>query len=128
MIDAQYYMEWAANTDTSSQNCWTFVSKVVRENFGIELPRLNKRKSVEEQHLEAIHQHKLSGDWREVSEPRAGDLILIMLRRTRPHIGVMLDRNTFLHFSEVGRTVKRDRHQALTWRNRVEGFYRHRTS
>ena len=118
-------MEWSVKNDMSKETCWTFVSKVLQEVFSITLPTLQNQKSIRLQEKEALKQQQLSGDWIQVNEPQTGDLILMMLRLKRPHIGIMVDGVSFLHFSESDKTVKREQCFGLIWRNRVEGFYRH---
>lgn len=125
MINAQTYMEWSVENDMSLETCWTFVSKVLKETFAIQLPELQEQESIFLQQKETIKQQQLSGDWIQVEKPQAGDIVLLMLRLKRPHVGIMVDNKSFLHFSESDKTVKRDQYCGLLWRNRVEGFYRH---
>lgn len=127
MIDVEAYMYWSANNDMSDETCWTFISKVSLEVFGIRLPTLKNQKSIFALEKEVLKQQELTGNWEEVTDPRCGDVILLLLGGRRPHVGIMVDANSFLHFSESDKMVKRDSPQALNWRNRIDGFYRHHT-
>lgn len=125
MIDGAEYMQWSANNNMEGVTCYTFIGKVLLEAFGIRTPALKHPRSIRAQEKEASLQRDFNGDWREVADPKCGDVILLVLGGTRPHIGIMVDANSFLHFSESDKMVKRDSREALQWRNRVEGFYRH---
>jgi len=125
MIDAQTYMEWSANNDMTNETCWTFVSKVLAEVFLIELPELRCQASIREHEKEVIKQQQLNGDWKQVASPEEGDVVLLLLGGSRPHVGIMIGRTLFLHFSESDKTVKLGQSNDIHWRNRVEGFYRH---
>ncbi len=127
MIDAQFYMEWSANNDMAKETCWTFIGKVLLEVFDVRLPALRKQESILSHEKEVIKQQQLNGDWSRVSNPKSGDVILLLIGGTRPHVGVMIGNNMFLHFSESDKMVKLGLSKSLQWRNRVEGFYRHCT-
>lgn len=127
MINAQFYMEWSARNDMSKETCWTFIDKVLREDLAIELPTLRNQKSILSQEKEFIKQQQLNGDWSEISHPKSGDVVLLLIGGNRPHVGVMIDNNKFLHFSESDKTVRLGLRNSIQWRNRVEGFYRHCT-
>lgn len=127
MISVETYMEWSANNDMADETCWTFISKVLFEVFEISLPTLRHQESILAHEKEVIKQQQLNGNWQQVSRPQLGDVVLMLLGGQRPHVGIMLDDNSFLHFSESDKMVKRDFRKALRWRNRVDGFYRHHT-
>lgn len=124
-VSVAEYMEWSVSNPMADHTCWTFLSKVLKENYGVNIPALAGQENIAAQEKEVIKQQQLSSDWREVAVPAAGDVILFLLGGKRPHVGIMVSDAAFLHFSEIDRTVKLDLHDSLRWRNRVEGFYRH---
>jgi len=125
VIDTQYYMEWSASNNMAEETCWTFVSKVLFEVFQITLPKLKAQEDIFLHQKEVIKQQQLNGSWNATVDPKSGDVVLLMLRGIRPHVGIMNSANTFLHFSETDRMVKMGSCQSFQWRNRIEGFYRH---
>lgn len=123
-IDVVTYLKWSAENDMADETCWTFLSKVLLENYGIEIPRFVGALADAEQEAEAIKRQELEGDWKEIESPKAGDVVLFTIGGKRPHVGICTGPILFIHFSRADRTVKVDEHSALRWRNRVVGFYR----
>jgi len=124
MIDAATYMQWSVNCDMTEQTCWTFISKVLWENYKLELPQLVGGLKNVEHEAEVIKQQQLDGDWEETDSPACGDVVLFLIGGKRPHVGICTGPKGFIHFSQTDRTVKADLHSGLRWRNRVVGFYR----
>jgi len=124
MIDVATYMHWSVNCDMTGETCWTFISKVLKENYGLELPQLVGGLENAEPEAEVIKQQQLEGDWEETDSPLCGDVVLFLIGGKRPHVGICIGPTGFVHFSQTDKTVKVDTHSSLRWRNRVVGFYR----
>lgn len=110
----------------AAYDCWGLVMEVYRQTWGIELPDYAADGSRAFRAVAAATIEGERGAWIELAqgEERPGDVV--MLRRFgRPlHLGVVLPQRRFLHADDPG-GVSCPRYDAMAWRSRVLGFYRH---
>jgi cell wall-associated NlpC family hydrolase len=62
-------------------------------------------------------------NWIKVEQSEALDVVLFRFGDTETHLGLMIDKNRFLHCEKKINTVI-ERIDSLKWRRRVEGVYR----
>lgn len=112
--------------DLLGADCWGLLRLFYIQEFGIVLP------SYDEHYTDAFDKesvtgaiHSLKNDWIEVSEPKYGDAIKLRLAGHPCHVGVYLGNNEFLH-TQNGHDSCIDRLDGIKWKNRVDGFYRHK--
>jgi len=61
--------------------------------------------------------------WIKVEKPQAFDVALFRIGNTETHLGLMIDKNRFLHCEKKINTVI-ERIDSMIWKNRIEGIYR----
>lgn len=68
-------------------------------------------------------------DWREVTKPRPGDLVILRIGKRPWHCAVMVDARRFLHWPPPIRGVQQlsciERLDSPQWNRRIVGFHRH---
>lgn len=120
-------------------DCWGYARAIYAEQFGIELPDYADAYSDAHDHasVAAAVQAGLREGWTEIDRahaaPRCGDLLVINVA-TRPwHCGLLVTPERFLHCPtqqsrdsgiEIGSSCV-ERLDSATFRNRIEGIYRH---
>ncbi len=62
-------------------------------------------------------------NWKRVEVPQACDVVLFRFGDTYTHLGVMVNRFSFIHCEKKINTVI-ERIDSMKWKMRVEGFYR----
>lgn len=112
--------------DLLGADCWGLLRLFYIQEFGIVLP------SYDEHYTDAFDKESVTGainslksDWVEVSEPKYGDAIKLRLSGHPCHVGVYLGNNEFLH-TQHGHDSCIDRLDGIKWKNRIDGFYRHK--
>jgi len=112
--------DWATGMD-----CWGLVMYVF-ERYGITLPDF-KIRSRDFQGIDVIA-HKAAGfsTWREILEPSANDVPLVVLMRIHPkyinHAGVYIDGDRIIHTTEATGVIISKRSQL---KNSIAGFYQY---
>lgn len=107
-------------------DCWGLVRLVYKEERGIDLPAydgVDWSRSAEV--WEAIAKTEADGEWLPiVKEDRLPfDVVVLRIKGTPWHIGVLLNRDQFMHADPV-RGICVERVESLHWRNRVEQVLR----
>lgn len=111
-------------------DCWGLYRLVMKEQFGIELPAYDGAGYQDGEDLtevSALIDSQLV-DWREVPQGSelVGDAVLIRVMGEPIHIGMVVGPGRMLHIKPgVGASV--DRYTSLNFRNRIIGFFRHRS-
>lgn len=62
-------------------------------------------------------------NWDKIDKPQAMDIVLFRFGDTEIHLGLMVDKNRFLHCERKINTVI-ERIDSAKWKNRIEGIYR----
>ena len=120
-------------------DCYGLVHAIYREQFGIALPDYADAYIDAHDHASVADavQAGLRDGWTEIDRvhetPRCGDLLVIKIAARPWHCGLMVTPERFLHCptqpdrrtgNEMG-TSCIERLDALIWRRRIEGIYRH---
>lgn len=107
-------------------DCWGLVYMVEKEVFGIELPDLlSEYRSADniDETSEVIAMQKAMIPADKVEVPTTGDIVLIAYRGVVCHTGIYVEPNMILH-TERGKASVLEKLTRLSYRARVEGFYR----
>lgn len=105
--------------------CWQLVVAVYRELFGLALPDYaGDAAGLTREALAALIDTQRSA-WRPVEAERPGDVVLFRILGAPCHVGVVQAPGLFLHVLHAGQTARIESYRAPTWRQRIEGFYRH---
>jgi cell wall-associated NlpC family hydrolase len=126
VIDPRPYLgiPYAADgRDRPGLDCWGLVRLVYRESLGIDLPAWD---TVTDADAPAVHMAMAQEArcWIAVSEPQAGDVVLLR-RFGRPgHCGIVIGGGRFLHVEPGGHASAPSLTDPREAR-RIEGFYRH---
>ena len=117
-------------------DCWGGVRLALAEQFGIALPDYCDayRNAHDHDSVSAAVRAGLRDGWSMVDgAPQCGDLLVIKIAGRPWHCGLMVSPTRFLHWptqpdrrtgKETG-TSCIERLDALIWRRRIEGIYRH---
>lgn len=114
--------------DYSGGDCGAVHYLAYRDVLGIELPSFIDdyvNAGNDEASRRVIHDILLSQKqfWDKVDKPRALDVALFRLGNTETHLGLMIDKNRFVHCERKINTVI-EHINSMKWKNRVEGIYR----
>jgi cell wall-associated NlpC family hydrolase len=112
----------------SGWDCFGLLFLAYRDVLGVELP------SFVDDYVDAgdtqasrrvIHDIILSQkhNWDPVEKPQALDAVLFRLGDTEIHLGLMVDKNRFIHCEKKVNTVV-ERIGSVKWKKRIEGIYR----
>jgi cell wall-associated NlpC family hydrolase len=111
-------------------DCWGFVRLVERAVFGVfDLPDLADQYASSGDHagvaaVVSRYKQALGETWVPVTEPGPGDIVILSIA-TRPwHCGICVGGGWMMHMMKDV-NVGLERYGSWTWRNRIEGFYRH---
>ena len=111
--------------DKSGCDCWGLVRLVLHERFNIAV------KCFADDYRDAKDGDSISKIcvtekelWSKVDKPKAGDVILLLIKGLPWHIGIVVDPPWMLHV-ERGADAVMEKYDNLMWRNRIEGFYRY---
>lgn len=108
-------------------SCWGLVHLVYKEQFGIHVPTyVDDYKSVADwkRLTELISKHGVLPIWHEIAVPACGDVVLLRIRNRPIHVGIYVEESFMLHI-DPDVTACIDRLNAIMWRNRILGYYRH---
>jgi cell wall-associated NlpC family hydrolase len=112
--------------DREGLDCWGLVRLALREQLGIELPSFDVgyEKSTDSGDVARLvdEGRPLIGAAR-VSDPRPGDIVLLMIRGLPCHVGVYVGGGCMLHARRRTAAVVEDLRSPM-WSRRVEGYYR----
>lgn len=115
--------------DYDGWDCYGLLRCGYRDVLGIELPAHDigyETAGDTAQDREAIHRMVMAGRaaWRRIDAPEPGDVPLLICIGRPVHVGLMIDRERFLHCERaIGTVIERLR--APIWARRCEGVYRH---
>jgi cell wall-associated NlpC family hydrolase len=121
MREFDKYVGWVPTDGARIENCWTFLARVLHDEFQITVPVYTDQDS----YLKTLAEQTISGSWRLVESPQLGDIVLMTLRGATKHVAVFIGDNKILHYcnDRIGVTV--ERLSSWLWKGRVDGFYRH---
>ncbi|MFN7115025.1 MAG: C40 family peptidase [Alphaproteobacteria bacterium] len=115
--------------DRSGLDCWGLVRLVMAEQFGIALPSL----SGEYEHTLALDD--ISGviraqipAWHALDSgaEHCGDVVVLRLHGQPLHVGIVLGDRHMLHVeARIDSAI--ERYDQTRWKDRIYGFYRHRS-
>jgi cell wall-associated NlpC family hydrolase len=111
-------------------DCWGLVRIFYKDILNIELPSfeniyLNENRNYSET-SDNIEREKIKEKrdrFKQVNNPKYGDIILISLMGRPIHIGVALDNKTMIHTRKSSGVVIED-FSGVKWNKRIEGYYR----
>ncbi len=114
--------------DYSGWDCWGPSHCAYKDILGVELPSfiddyVNAGDTKASRRV--IHDIILSQkhNWESVDKPQALDVVLFRFGDTETHLGLMVDKNRFIHCEKKINTVIERIHSAK-WKKRIEGIYR----
>lgn len=106
--------------------CFKLVSLVFKEVYEIDLgkPETGLDEKAESRDKTAVILDNLQKSAVKVDLPREGDVVII---KSRPwHIGIVIGDGLMLHNYSKGSTSCIEEYGSARWKNRIEGFYRHK--
>jgi len=114
--------------DYSAWDCYSVVLLAYRDILGVELPSFaddyvnagDTKASRRVIHDIVLRQKQ---NWDKVDDPQALDVALFRFGDTQTHVGLMIDKNRFIHCERKINTVI-ERIDSAKWKKRVEGVYR----
>lgn len=113
--------------DLLGADCWGLLRLFYIQEMGIMLP------SYDEHYTDAFDKEStesaietFSNDWTKVDIPQYGDAVKLRLMGHPCHVGVYLEHAEFLH-TQSGHDSCIDRLDGVKWKNRIDGFYRHKS-
>jgi len=105
-------------------DCWGLFRMVYAEMLGIDLPAYSASyPTALDREVTTRLVNGGKDDWIKVTEPRAGDGVL-MYRMMRPHVGIVIGNGLMLHI-EKGAGAVIESYQSLRVAGTLEGFYRY---
>ena len=112
-------------------DCWGLVRLIYRNEFGVDLPSYADRYPSAQEIREAskvVVEERLEWEDVESGSEIPGDLVILRLAGFPTHVGVVIDplRKLFIHVMKGSDSVI-ERYTSVVWRNRFEGFVRHRS-
>ena len=72
-------------------DCWAFVRRVWREQFGIEVPLIDVDACNRLACVRAFAGHEERANWHNVTTPQEGDAVLLSQSKHPSHVGVWID-------------------------------------
>lgn len=107
-------------TPYNIQDCWGIAREFYRIVFNIDLKRYYDEIPQNRDIAKGLV-YTNKGDFKEVSSPQFGDLILIKLFGIESHIAIYIDENTILHTQHrVGCNLDK----LSKWKRLIVGYYR----
>lgn len=117
--------------DRAGCDCWGGVRLVLREVFGLALPDYADCYTTadDSRSVAAAVTAGLEHDWRPVTEPRAGDLLILKIGGRPWHAALMVTADRFLHWMPPGPHGVQsfsciERLDSPRWAKRIDGFWR----
>ena len=107
-------------------DCWGLVIHVLKQEHDISgLPDFTADyESTTDKFNIPLLTYQERQNWREVRDPKEGDVVLLNIAGRPLHVGVMIDSGKFLHVTK-GINSCIERIHGSVWQNRIEGFYRY---
>ena len=106
---------------TEGCDCFGLVQLFYKNEFSIDIPEHFYHASDDIESAEiALESGKC--DWKKVTEPAYGDVIMMRVAGHPVHIGVILDSRRMLH-SLKGHASVIELFDCAKWKNRIEGYY-----
>jgi len=114
--------------DYSGWDCWGVPCLAYRDISGIDLPSLideyvnpgddkASRRVINDIVLSQKH------NWRKINDPKPLDVVVFRFGDTYTHVGLMIDKDRFIHCERKVNTVI-ERIDSAKWVKRIEGIYR----
>jgi len=114
--------------DYDGVDCWGVAYLAYRDVFGVQLPHYldeyddaGSCRATRGQIEDAVMAHRRK--WEKVEVPQAMDVVLFCLGGQPIHVGVMIDKNNFIHCEKKIGVVVEGVNRAR-WALRREGYYR----
>lgn len=114
--------------DYSAWDCWAIPYRAYKDILGIELPSFTddyvdagNTKASRRVINDIILSQKLN--WAKVIDPKPLDVVLFRFGDTQTHLGLVIDKDRFIHCERKINTVI-ERLSSLKWERRIEGIYR----
>jgi cell wall-associated NlpC family hydrolase len=106
-------------------DCWGLVRKILKEQYDVEVPSYTYSNSEARKEVGPLIENE-SKSWVEIQpgQERLGDVIVLKLSDLPFHIGVVVDRNEFVHALN-GTSSHIAKYSREPWKGRIRGFYRH---
>lgn len=111
-------------------DCWGLVRRIYQEQFCISLPSFVDEYSNaldrEDIHT-VVGYEKEHPFWEKIEKGREefGDMVIFNIGNLPVHVGLVTTHNRMLHV-EKGINSCLEHYNKMRWRNRLEGFYRHK--
>ena len=107
---------------TNGLHCWELVELVMREEFGLEPPKVKFSENYKL--ASAVFMSELER-WKFVrtGDEQAGDMVLFSIAGHECHCGIIIDKAHMLHCLK-GRDTTIERYRSPEWLKRTVGFYR----
>lgn len=100
-------------------DCYDVVKMFYHKVFSISLPLFVYKDSLNPEKMNDVIMTNRK-DFKKVNEPQFGDIILLKINSLPAHLGVYLDKENFLHTTEVTGSII---DKLSMWKGRIEGFY-----
>ncbi len=120
--------DWTGRPWQRPHGCWRLFCAFYAAELGIVLPTYDDQAPDDDgPALAALIIHELDA-WREIApgNERYGDGVLIRIAGAPSHIGVVLGNGRMLHVLMDGHDSCIESYRTPKWRQRIEGFYRHK--
>lgn len=119
-------LEFAEKGRGPAYDCWGLCIYVLEEQQGIQgLPdfRTGYHSTTDKVCIPRLVD-KEQQNWEKVEAPQEGDVILFALAGKPMHVGIMIDKQQFLHITR-GINACIEKISSPVWVNRIQGFYRY---
>ena len=104
----------------TEKDCWGIVSEFYRLHFNIELSNLDYHNPLDTVEIDGVVQ-KEKPKYKEIHNPKFGDIILLRVYGLPVHVGIYLDNRSFLHtLKNTGSIID----NLSRWKSRTIGYYR----
>lgn len=113
-------------------DCWGLVRLIMAEIYGVHLDSYTQcyATAADPRSGLKVVQAGVLDDWRCVTTPQAGDMVVLNIASRPWHCGVMIDAAHFIHapcLDRHGRPIASELAElgGPDWKHRLNGFYRH---
>jgi len=105
-------------------DCWGLIRHVYWHEYGIELPSYTEcyGSALEHAEVTALIEYGRA-NWRVVTDPTEGDLVILRLHGDPWHVGLVVAPGRMLHIHRRTASVV-EAFNGMIWRNRVQEFLR----
>lgn len=125
------YAEGARGPD--AWDCWGLFWLVLHEQFGVEVPAYegicwNRNDRASRVAADRHFRDEVEAHWIEIPAgwEQPGDGIALNIAGRPLHVGIVVEQGWMLHSADDADAAL-ERYDGMLWRNRVGGFYRHRS-